>query len=225
MSRNSHFNDLKNWYKRNLRWIYLFAGLIIVPPVIFNGIILLDIPRFSVAQNNDWIGFFGGFLGSIIGGALTLIGVRLTLTSQEERNFLDEVPKKFRRIDMVLAMIEDLLNQMKIEKSGDQTIIFFNKIKVYKDLELIMQEASNTDAETYNAVHSIKISLDLFFELNWEYVSLDDWGNNILKEKEKNKFIDGLLTLNKSVEAMDKLIRRHRKDLSNRYFDLVRDKY
>lgn len=74
--------------------------LVIVFIVIVLFFILLDlfnIRKFiSFTDNYDWLGFMGAFLGSVIGGLITYLGVYLSLKYQEnadnEKNRLSIIP-------------------------------------------------------------------------------------------------------------------------------------
>lgn len=213
--------SFKLMYSSNRKWIILFLAVTLVPPIIINGLFLLKVPFIPVAQDNNWIGFFGSYLGSIIGGALTLIGVRLSITSQEKRKFIDEVPTKIRRIDKLLNQINNLLNNLMTKNDNNKTYLNFNKERVEELVDRIMEEASKTDGETYNNSYSLHLTIKFYFELNWENVELDDWGQLIVKEGKAIDFIDKLMELHDSINIHVENFRNHRNDLSNKYFRLV----
>ncbi|SET61736.1 hypothetical protein SAMN05660297_02943 [Natronincola peptidivorans] len=70
--------------------ILTLSIIIVLLPIIINFILLIKTP-IPVAENNDWISFFGGY----IGGVTTLLGVWFTIDyyrkkDEEERNKADE---------------------------------------------------------------------------------------------------------------------------------------
>lgn len=52
-------------------------------------------------QDGGIIGGIISFFGAVIGGALTLVGVRQTLQSQFKREFLNSYPEKFMFADEI----------------------------------------------------------------------------------------------------------------------------
>lgn len=62
--------------------ILLFVILLIIVPLIVYGLALF--PLFPAGKNNDWAGFWGSYIGALLGAAITLWGVNLTL--QETQN-------------------------------------------------------------------------------------------------------------------------------------------
>lgn len=212
---------LKLWFIKNKKWIILFGIITVIPPIILNAVVLVHFPLFPVAQDNNWIGFFGSFTGSIIGGALTLIGVRLTITSQEKRKFIDEVPTKIRRIDNILKQINKLLNDLMTEKIDKRTHVKFNKEEVENLVDKIMEEASKTNGETYNNSYSLHLTFKVYFELNWKNVELDEWSQLTVKEEKVIEFIHNLMELHDGINIHVEMFKSHRNNLSEKYFKLV----
>lgn len=74
--------------------------LTIMTLTIFGVLLTLDFyditQYISLSYNYDWLGFAGGFLGSVIGGIITFLGVYLTLKFQkntdDEKNRLSIMP-------------------------------------------------------------------------------------------------------------------------------------
>lgn len=77
-----------------------FLGLIAITILIISIFVYLDVINItqfiSLTNNYDWLGFFGALLGSVIGGAITFIGVYITIEKQreadEEKNRLSLIP-------------------------------------------------------------------------------------------------------------------------------------
>lgn len=68
-------------------------GLAIVLFLIIPAItaIIVSVSLFPCLEtSNDWIGFLGGYLGSILGGIITLLVMKKTLTSSKEMQYRDE---------------------------------------------------------------------------------------------------------------------------------------
>lgn len=98
---------------------WLFVGgviiILIIFPIITNA--LMFIKTYEVAgDSNTWIGFLGSFGGAIIGGvisgAITLVGVRLTIEHAEKNRMLEEYPKKINSIEKLIQSLEDILEEI-----------------------------------------------------------------------------------------------------------------
>lgn len=68
---------------QNKKLIFICAIAVLIPPIIIAIFVSLPIlPKLT--NSNDWIGFWGGYVGSIFGGIITLIVLQKTLKSNEE---------------------------------------------------------------------------------------------------------------------------------------------
>lgn len=66
----------------------LIGGMILIVPVLVGGLVSFSLSP-NLETNNDWIGFWGGYSGSLIGGFITLVVMKKTLDSNrllQERN-------------------------------------------------------------------------------------------------------------------------------------------
>lgn len=79
--------DIQNKFDKRILKIVIYILLVVFAIALINFII--QIPNEIAAQNNDWIGFYGGLLGSSIGGFVTYLGVRETIKHNQESNLLD----------------------------------------------------------------------------------------------------------------------------------------
>lgn len=76
--------------RKNTIIISLIAALIFIafiPIIIDWGIIGNQIP--SNLSNSDWVGFLGSYIGAVLGSAVTLIGIVITIRCTNEQNKLD----------------------------------------------------------------------------------------------------------------------------------------
>ena len=73
--------------KNNIVWkktacvIFIAIFLFVVPFIVYY---LLKIPVFAMHINNDWVGFFGSYMGALIGAAITLAGVKMTINHENK---------------------------------------------------------------------------------------------------------------------------------------------
>lgn len=75
--------NLKNnsvWIKTVLV-IFMAIFLFVIPFIVYY---LLKIPAFAMYINNDWIGFFGSYMGALIGAVITLVGVKMTINHENK---------------------------------------------------------------------------------------------------------------------------------------------
>ena len=107
-------------------WKDIFIGIIVIFLVIPLGIAVLVSFRFICTDtSNEWIGFWGGYLGSIIGGLITLYVLVKTLQDnresqqREERilfcNYIAEISGKI----CTSANNEAIFTQKAVEDSAD----------------------------------------------------------------------------------------------------------
>lgn len=68
------------WIKEHLG-ISILLTIVIIPIVIY---FLSVLPLLPSGKNNDWAGFWGGYLGAIIGGICTVVGVYWTIQYTRE---------------------------------------------------------------------------------------------------------------------------------------------
>ncbi|WP_182200101.1 hypothetical protein [Paraliobacillus salinarum] len=215
-------SDLIYLFKKNQKWIYFFLLITILPPIIFNYIISKSVPNIHVVQDNNWIGFFGSYLGSIIGGVLTLLGVRLTITSSENQRFVNKAPIDFRKIDFILIEIKELLDLLMTQKKDERTLVMFDKYRVDEKIKTLMYDASEIDGTVYLYIKNIKTDINLFFNENWKYVKTDGWGNNLVIENKEIEFIKKLLELHENIDWSRKQIANHKRKISERYYKLMK---
>lgn len=76
-----------------LKWVKKYPKIVIALVIIGIPIIvylLSIVPLLPAGKNNDWAGFWGGYVGAIIGGGCTVIGVYWTIIYTQE-NFKEDV--------------------------------------------------------------------------------------------------------------------------------------
>lgn len=113
--------------------------------IVFINIILI-IPNGFVVQNNDWIGFYGGLLGSLIGGLVTFLGVKLTIDNARQDKINEEIKsiRPFLQLEIEKSHKIDLNDTKDVElfSSEKMTVVFPDNITKQNFFENI----SYTDA-------------------------------------------------------------------------------
>ncbi|MBT2680000.1 hypothetical protein J7E38_13380 [Bacillus sp. ISL-35] len=79
------------------KYVFIFFIGILLIPLLFVVLDIVNITNhISLTREYDWLGFYGGFLGSTLGGIATFLGVYLTLQHQkkveDEKNRLSVIP-------------------------------------------------------------------------------------------------------------------------------------
>lgn len=66
------------------KWILVMLTAVLLAPVCINYLMAISFPGVKVhGDQSDWIAFFGNYSGGIIGGIITLIGLRITLQKEK----------------------------------------------------------------------------------------------------------------------------------------------
>ena len=77
---------IKKYKKQIILWIVII--MIAVPLIVY---VLSEVSFLPVNGGNDWAGFWGGYIGAIIGGLCTVVGVTQTIKHEREK---EEVEKE-----------------------------------------------------------------------------------------------------------------------------------
>ncbi|WP_078579608.1 hypothetical protein [Salipaludibacillus agaradhaerens] len=190
---------LKN--KKEIFWTLMIIFLILL-------IILICIKIYFLLPNlNDTIFVsFIGFSGAILGGALTLIGVLMTIDANEKIRHKDELPQKIKRLEKAMDLFTNIFDNgfSKLDDDPYRTKPHFMRIdkeyelnsteeyKYFTDLFLreIKEELLHADAETYRWFLNLKKDIlkkdtELFLEVHRK---LDKFKFNLVEKHEINIF-------------------------------------
>jgi hypothetical protein len=168
---------------------FVIILIIMLLPLIIN--LLCLIPTKFTINNNDWIGFWGSYLGSIIGGIITLFVLfqtnKLTKDIQEHNisfDFKKEIfMKSYEKICEIKQTIDNCYNIESIDISSLNYLL--NTI----DLNIINEELV-TD---YNNALSITIHELKYFVINQYFRGTNDEVNNGIEincDNEDNRYMD-----------------------------------
>ncbi|MGE7607665.1 hypothetical protein ACQKML_13740 [Peribacillus frigoritolerans] len=143
-----------------LIWKFILSSLIIMLlfPVITNW--LMFVGNFKVAgDDKTWIGFLGSFCGAIIGGiisgTITLMGVRLTIQSQKNEEFMRIYPQLMLYGDEITASLKHFLEEVRVEDFNSHDVVY--TVKKYHELSAeLLVKAGNINGfvyENYKNIH------------------------------------------------------------------------
>lgn len=126
-------NKIKEKGRKALSFIKYFVLLIVIIFTLFvliNFILNTKAP-FEVAQDNDWIGFWGSLVGSIISGVVTFLALKVTI--RNERKNIKMQLKEENRLNVIPYLVYKLVNKecsndnvIRIQTANKQDDIKFN---------------------------------------------------------------------------------------------------
>ncbi len=162
-------------------------------PIIMNLFIFSWGTTITHGKLDTWIGFFatyyGAIIGGIIAGALTLIGVKMTITStmegvartiEEQKNIKDQeilIHAYMDRLNKFYGPMDALINKYQFTHGAHD----FNILKAQEQIDFMEMMTGNlfyTDSDIY------KIAL----EMSWEFNSKETDYNFL--NKKYNEFRD-----------------------------------
>ena len=79
------FKKTVRWIKKNKKEIIQVLALILIPVPVF--VYLLSVIPFLPSGGNDWAGFWGAYLGAIIGACVTVWGIKKTVNENRKLSF------------------------------------------------------------------------------------------------------------------------------------------
>lgn len=98
------------YIKGKIKWgIALF---VLIPCVVYA---LTTIPIFPSGQNNDWAGFWGGYLGAIFGGLITLFVLFKTIENENNQKKKEEDTQYFNKLLEVFSKLFSISNMFEAE--------------------------------------------------------------------------------------------------------------
>ncbi|HBF9359880.1 TPA: hypothetical protein KO307_003103 [Clostridioides difficile] len=197
--------DIKeSFQKKPIGWIsgVLIIAIIIIPLIVTFTISVRN-PIFNFNESNGWLGFWGSYLGGILGGLATLVAV--VITTNQTRKIQEDNTTETRKIQ------EDNIERMKREDKIRRKRIFADDI-----MECIVKYLAEISECFYNKQKSRTVSREMYFILqiklnNIEYSVLQDDAYKILVLIEKLDKKISILDEKKFNEICKKLIYDTRK--------------
>lgn len=99
---------MKKYWKEIL--LTLIVAFVLIPLIIAW---LLSFRLINTDTTNEWIGFWGGYLGSIMGGAITLYVMWKTLQTEKNNREREERINYFNNIIHLWAELSEAINEVK----------------------------------------------------------------------------------------------------------------
>lgn len=167
---------MKNTMRIVVSVIVIAIGIIIAAPIIIGLGVSADILN-NFTNNNDWIGFWGSYVGTIIGGIITLAVLYFTLKNEnynkkreEKIQYFDKLIDEWASVDASLANLCFYVNKYlnKQDENVFERIILYNNEIVKLGTSFILK---------------IEIRVDQYdmFKLKEEYEKLIDFANSMME--------------------------------------------
>lgn len=141
------------------------GGKIIAAVMIVFVLLIIGMQLFyyvPVGDRKEVVVAFVGFFGSILGGAITLLGVRATIDNQNRIERLNKLPEKIvniRKIRDALMDFDIMIRKIKDDSEEiKKYIIHFSNTNE----DWICETAAKVDGHTYRTVYDFFINADEF---------------------------------------------------------------
>ena len=152
--------------------------------------ILVSIPILDgLSSSNDWIGFWGGYIGSLLGGVITLYVLIKTLESAKEERIAEEKSRFFKElIDLVLDIDfyqkRILKEQMEIRGDKLQKIMEYNALISKIGMLIKIEKCKGI----YNGIDELEKNFEDFSKVSDKFVTIQQKNKNIEDETVKTLF-------------------------------------
>lgn len=201
------FKKIKSFKGAILLIIAILTAPIIVNWIMFQG-------KWKVAGGtSDWIGFYGAYIGSVFGGLITLLGVKLTIDAQERVRIRNSYPKKIRLIHGMIKKLNIINNHIIIQKKGEN--YFINEEYLKNQVEELLDEASEVDNLVFSNILSVETRLLEIFLPNYKSCQINEDGIIL--------FVDNAEFLKTRIDAMEEI--DNIISFLNKYNSKIRKKY
>lgn len=157
---------------KKFQWKYVGYSFIIlaclfVVVYLINLLIITEAP-FEVAQSNDWIGFWGGVLGSILSGVITFVVLKITIENENKKREKDmEILENQRLEDKRMSLFPYIKYSIVEDKD-------LEKINIEKVLDTPFFIDPNLTQEEYKLKYGNvgEVSIDYKFNLVLKNIGL-----------------------------------------------------
>jgi hypothetical protein len=170
------------------------------------------------------------FLGSIIGGVITLAGVYFTIISsfksvelslreQERNRFINSYPTKIKNLREIISEI----NQIRTDLSESNLTGLRD---ITKKLEPLIDKAVYVDGIVYENVNRmnryVKSYLVPRFEWENSIYLIDKWGNVKIKEGQEDASLETIEHLKQYLATNVQELQQHRERMRDTFYDYIK---
>lgn len=178
--------------KKFITWALIITLIII--PLVIQGVINWD--TMNNGSDDGWLGFWGGYLGSIIGVVGALIVIQIQLSNEKERFDKEtkaknkELAEDKKRFELQIeARDKELEEERKARKSEQVDNTFFNLLLLFNDQKNTLLKDKNHFEELRGSIfdNSVlelrRMGIDKLYESSDELISILE---NMIKEFDIN---------------------------------------
>jgi uncharacterized protein YoxC len=210
--------DLNKIEKKIVNWLIIFIILCIATACLIFIIWLID--QFVSGYKKDWDAL--AFTGSIIGGALTLIGVKWALDNQKKESFKNDYPKKILILDDLINMVKDMsksfYNNASLRSERSQH-------ELMEEVKTLIKLSSEINAEVYDYAKDIEDAI-ISHQNVLKTIGFLSYTDELYREKLSEEAKGRLWDLNKETNAEIRSIHEkfyeYRDKLSSNYNKLTK---
>lgn len=174
------------WFARHRKTLVIVIIVVIIVPLALENLIFSN-SNPSKVSNDGWAGFFGGYIGAIIGAVTTLGAILLEQKYNEEKRFEDEI----KTIRPYLC-IQDYSQEL----CGDRTIdliLTIQNVGFHAACDIYLYDNDQDDSQHTSLYHNhltlaangqkaIKVKIDLYKSEYYEFVFYDIRGDKYTQE-------------------------------------------
>lgn len=154
--------------------------LLIICPTLINTLMFFDF--FNIPVKGDetiWIPtlgtFWGALIGGVISGALTLIGVRMTIQNQKNEEFTRMYPRLLLLGDEITASLKHFLEESNVNDLKPVDIV--SSVRKYHSISReLLVKASNINGFVYENYKNINGYFYYFNKYLNDNSSYNEWG-------------------------------------------------
>jgi len=130
--------------------------------VFFINLLIITKAPFKVAQDNNWIGFWGGVLGAVLSGIITFIVLRITIDNENKKRIKDMEVIESQRLEDKRMSVLPYLNYTIVDDK------YIKENNIVKELETPISIDPKLDEddlkELYGKVRNIDCKFNLLIE-------------------------------------------------------------
>ncbi len=160
--------------KKYIKHIFIGVAIVISLPILVNFLAKITLfERFVVGKESTWISFFSGYLGSILGGIFTLLGVILTINYQNNLISHSSKASKERNAVIIESFFENAFAELlffivydtkdfKLERNDYEKINYNLKILLKRNQEIQNFDLHSIDDDFILDFVHLRGLLDIF---------------------------------------------------------------
>lgn len=193
--------------------IICFIGFLIVMPLIISIGVSLPILE-NVVVDNDWIGFWGSYMGSVLGGIITLYVLWNTIRSSEQARqrdekiqFFDKVVELYSQLNASEGNVFALATRVISTYDGELYRLYLQQVNYSAGLGSELGIFLASRRQLYNFQEFESCFLDITYKINEFTIKFDDELLNEFKDEDRvnelennmDEILNEMMVINKTL--------------------------